>query len=147
MKEVKITIKSTQTYGEEKDNTELITLGEYEGDDGFFRISYKDSAATGYEGCTTVLTVEGDDKVSLLRTGKENNSNLIIENGKKHHCVYSMPFGDMMVGVNTKKVVSTLDSDGGNLYLNYTIDINSAYMSDNELFITIEETKNDSEPS
>ena len=147
MKEVKITIKSTQSYGEEKDSTELITVGRYEVTDGVFCISYKDSEATGYAGCTTMLTVDSDKKVTLLRTGKSNNSNLIIENGKKHHCVYSMPFGELMVGVNGKKVMSTLDNDGGKLYLNYTIDINSAYMSDNELLITIEEIKSEAEPS
>ena len=147
MKTAKITIKSTQTYDKEKESAELITFGDYVAQDNVFCISYKDTEATGFAGCTTVLTVDGDDKVTLHRTGKKHNANLVIEDGKKHHCVYGTPYGDLMVGVNTKKVISTLSENGGDLYLNYTIDINSTYMSDNELFITVEETKNETEPS
>ena len=137
---VKITIKSIQNYGnKEKDSVELITIGDYSFADGIYTISYKDSEATGFEGCTTTLTVD-KDKVSLVRSGEHHNSNLTIEDGKKHHCVYGTPYGDLMVGVNAKKVISALNDDGGDLYLNYTIDINSTYMSDNELFIKVEET-------
>lgn len=140
---VKITIKSKQKYeNNEKDSTELITVGEYKSEDGVYTISYNDSEATGFEGCTTTLTVE-KDKASLIRSGEKHNSNLIIEDGKKHHCVYSTPHGDLMVGVNAKKVIPALNENGGDLYLNYTIDINSTYMSDNELFIKVEETESE----
>lgn len=139
----KITIKSKQTYeNKERDSAELITIGEYKAENGVYVISYKDSEVTGFEGCTTTLTVERD-KASLVRSGEKHNSNLIIEDGKKHHCVYSTPYGDLMVGVNAKKVIPALNDNGGDLYLEYTIDINSTYMSDNELFIKVEETESE----
>lgn len=142
MKNVKITIKSTQNYENgQKDTAEISTVGTFEKNEDSFIISYLDSSATGFEGCTTTLTVFDNDKVTLLRTGKNNNSDLTIENGKKHHSVYSTVYGDMMIGVNAKSVVSTLTQNGGNIYLNYTVDINSAFISANELYITVEETK------
>lgn len=145
MRDVKITIKSTQIYDKERETTELITLGTYNVENGVYTISYNDSEATGFEGCVTTLTVDGE-KVSMERTGK-TSSGLIIERGKKHHCVYGTLFGDLMVGVNTKKVLYDLNENGGEMFLSYTIDVNSAYMSDNKMFIKIEETKSETEPS
>ena len=66
-----------------------------------------------------------------------SNSNLIVETGKKHHCHYGTPFGDFTVGIYAHTIENTLDATGGRLYLKYTVDINSSYISDNEIYLTI----------
>ena len=43
----------------------------------------------------------------------------------------------MRIGVHTNAIESQLDETGGNLVLKYTIDMNSAYMSENEIYMTI----------
>ena len=44
-----------------------------------------------------------------------------------------------MIGVDAKAVRSTLGEDGGDLYFSYTLDVNSSFLSENEVFINIKE--------
>ncbi len=134
--EVLINLTSIQTVDKESTKTELITSGELKGIDGGFEIAYDESEATGFEGSKTILTVKGNEWASIDRVGKAN-SNLIIEKGTKHHCHYGTPFGDFTVGIYAHSIVNELRPDGGNLYLKYTVDINSSYISDNEILIVI----------
>ena len=136
-KNVCITIKSTQTVDEEKDTTELFTFGAMEQFDGGFRLHYDESEATGFEGSSVTLEVS-DNMVTMTRSGKVISS-LFIEKGKKHHCHYGTEFGDFMIGVSTDEIKNELKSTGGDVYLRYTLDINSSYMSENEMHINVKE--------
>lgn len=135
-KDVLITLKSIQTDGKDKMETELITAGTYFKNDDGFSISYLESEATGFEGSTTLLKTQGNNQVIMERSGKAS-ANLVIEKGKKHHCHYGTPYGDFMVGILAGDIKSTLTDQGGDLYFKYVIDINSSYISDYEMFINI----------
>lgn len=135
-KDVLITLKSIQSDGTDKSETELITEGLYKKTKDGFTITYDESEATGYKGSRTVLTAVGDTFVTMQRTGS-TNSNLFIEKGKKHHCHYGTPYGVFMVGITTKDIKSTLSENGGDLYMNYVVDINSSYVSDHEIIVNI----------
>jgi len=140
-KNVCIDIKSTQFADDERDVTELFTYGRLKRGRGKnkdkYKIIYEETEATGFEG-TVTLDVTGNDMVMMNRSG-DALSNLIIERGKKHHCHYGTPFGDFMVGVTADEIRSELGDSGGNLYLKYTIDINSSYMSETEMYINVKE--------
>lgn len=139
-KTVSINIKSTQTADNEKDTTELFTYGKMSrsADANSYQISYDESEATGFSGHKITLDIKGEHLVSMMRQGPAA-SNLIIEQGKKHHCHYSTPYGDFMVGITGNMIKANLNDHGGNIYLKYTIDINSSLMSENELQIDIKE--------
>ena len=81
------------------------------------------------------------DEITILRDGK-SNSNLIVEKGKKHHCHYVTPYGEMMVGIYTHEIKNELNEHGGKLYMKYTVDINSSYISDNEIYMDIKVIEN-----
>ncbi len=133
---VMIKMKSIQTIDDEANEMELFTEGTYDCTDQKYTIKYEDSEATGYAGSSTTIELDGNI-ASINRIGK-SNSNLIIEVGKKHFCHYETPFGDMMVGIYTHKIQNELNLSGGYLYMRYTIDINSSYISDNEIIMNIE---------
>lgn len=135
-KEVMITINSIQSVDDEKEETELITTGDFERSGEKYVISYDESSATGFEGARTILTCEDEAIATMTRTGKAP-SNLIIESGVKHHCHYGTPFGQFMVGINATSIRNDLNDDGGELCFRYTIDVNSVYVSDNEVRITV----------
>jgi uncharacterized beta-barrel protein YwiB (DUF1934 family) len=141
-KNVYIDIKSTQFADDESDVTELFTYGRLKRGRGKnkdkYKITYEESEATGYEGNIVTLDVVGNDIVTLYRSG-DAISNLVIEKGKKHHCHYGTPFGDFVVGVSADEIRSELGENGGSLYLKYTIDINSSYMSETEMQINVKE--------
>lgn len=139
-KDVCITIKSTQTVDSDKDTTELFTYGRMESTDCGYKLCYDESEATGFEGSTVTLDVR-PDAVTMMRSGKAVSS-LIIERGKKHHCHYGTEFGDFMIGIFTDEIKNGLKDNGGDIYLKYTLDINSSYMSENEMFINVKECTN-----
>lgn len=128
-KDVSIRLVSKQFDGESKEETEIFSKGTLEKTNQGYRISYVESEATGFEGSTTILETYGDSKVTMERNGSVT-SNLIIEKNTKHHCVYGTPYGSFTVGVNAKDINSELDDNGGMLYFNYVIDVNSSYLGD-----------------
>lgn len=135
-RDVMITLNSVQIEGNDKSETELITKGTYNSTQDGFKITYDESEATGYDGSTTILTIKGDSLVTLQRVGT-TTSNLFIEKDKKHHCCYGTPYGDFMVGITTKDIKSQLSKNGGDLYLNYVVDINASYVSEHKIYINI----------
>ncbi len=136
-KKVSITIDSTQIVDGESDKTELFTVGTLEADKDGYKLCYDESEATGFEGSSVTVKLL-PDSVTVMRTGKAV-STLIIERGKKHHCHYGTEFGDFLIGVNTDEIKNDLTENGGEVYLKYTLDINSSLMSENEMRINVKE--------
>lgn len=132
-------MKSIQSVYNEKTETELITTGKFNIENNIFYISYEDSEATGFEGSVTEISVKENKYASIIRTGT-TNSDLIIEIGKKHHCRYDTPYGSMSIGIYTHSINNELSENGGDLYMKYTIDINSSYMSDNEIILSVKKS-------
>jgi uncharacterized beta-barrel protein YwiB (DUF1934 family) len=139
-KDVSINIKTVQVSDDESDTTELFTCGSFRRKrGGDFTLSYTESEVMGFAGNKINLMITGDNMVVMERSG-DSPSNLVIEKGKKHHCHYGTPFGDFMVGIHADDVrCSVKNTDkgvtSGDLYLKYTVDINSTLMSQNEMFI------------
>lgn len=139
-RQVQLKLRSILETDGERSETELLTDGTMEQNGNDFVLSYEDSDATGFEGAITTITAQDKNLVSIVRCGTAN-SNLVIETGKKHYCLYGTPFGDITVGIFTHKIENSLSENGGSLYLKYTIDVNSSYMSDNEIYLDVMEAK------
>ncbi len=137
-----ISIIGRQKLDDETGEIEVTTLGSYvkRGDSRYIVYKEYDAENKGSPQ-TSVLKVDGDSKVTLMRGGAES-TRLILENGKRHVCPYDTGYGCMMIGVFTSKVKSELDDAGGKLEVNYSLDINSSLSSVNEILITVKEAKN-----
>ena len=139
-KDVTISLISTQSDGNETEQTELITQGKYmKAADGYV-LSYDETEATGFEGAVTSLEVTGSKKIVMTRTGAVS-SNLVIEPGKKHHCHYGTPYGAFMVGVNAKEIKNTVTEQGGHLEFRYVVDVNSSYIGDFAISIDVKSSE------
>ncbi len=101
-----------------------------------WEISYDDTEATGLIGSTTTVRCFGDALASMERDG-DASSLLIIEKDKKHHCHYGTPFGSMIMGIYTNKIENKMTENGGRIYLNYTIDIDSMLVTSNEVMLEV----------
>lgn len=132
---VLISLKSVQWQDKEKNQTELVTKACYSRDKNVTVISYEDTPATGFEGSVTTIKVDKDENVSIIREGTSNSA-LTLEMGRKHYCQYGTPYGNFQIGVFTHAIDNSLE-DKGRLYLKYTLDLNSAYLSDNEIILEI----------
>ena len=134
-----ITIKGTMEQRGDTDTVELMTRGSLVHKDGAYYIVYKETEATGYEGCTTTVKVADDArKVSMLRYGKQS-SQLIIEKGTRHLCHYETGYGAISLGVSADVIEHALDENGGKLKFSYTLDSGAEnFISRNLVDITVD---------
>ena len=134
-----ITIKGTMEQRGDSDTVELMTRGSLVHKEGAYYIVYKETEATGYEGCTTTVKVADDArKVSMLRYGKVP-SQLIIEKGTRHLCHYETGYGAVSLGVAADIIEHELNEDGGKLKFSYTLDSGAEnFISRNLVDITVE---------
>lgn len=118
-----ISIKGTQLYAESgPDEMELVTAGELRRDgQDRYTISYQETELTGLEGTTTEVQVDGG-RVTLLRKGTIN-SQMVFEEGQRHLSMYETPYGSLSVGIHTRRMRSTLGEAGGELEIDYAIEI------------------------
>lgn len=135
-KNVLISLTSIQHQDGDKTSTELLTRADMYTENGCLVISYEDTPATGFEGSVTTIKVNGSKDASIIRKGTAN-SVLSLETGRKHFCEYGTPYGIMQIGVFTHSIENTVAVDG-RLYLKYTLDLNSSYLSDNEIILTVQ---------
>lgn len=126
-----ISIKGKQLYAESgPDEMELVTSGTLRRNSrGGFTVSYQESELTGLEGTTTKLHIDGG-RVTLLREGGVN-SQMVFEEGRRHLSMYETPYGALSIGINTRRMRSTLDEAGGDLEIDYAIEIDNLLAGQN----------------
>ena len=138
MKNAIIYIKGYQNEADaDEDVTELMTDGEYFRCGDVSTFSYMESELTGFEGTKTTFDVE-NDRVVMTREGAVSNR-LIFQEGKKHHFVYETPYGSVIMGVDTHGINQHMDDSGGDLEINYVIDMDNSVLSRNRFIINVRE--------
>lgn len=136
--DITISLTSIQWQDDEKSETELLTKAKLAHENGWDIISYEDTSATGFEGSVTTIKIDRGKSASIIREGTAN-SVLSLETGRKHYCQYGTPYGSLQIGVFTHQIKNSIEKDG-RIYLKYTIDVNSSYLSDNEIIMTVQNT-------
>ena len=119
----------------EDDQIELITSGKYYKEDGVYCISYEESELTGMNGTTTTFRVE-DERVTLTRSG-QISAQMIFEKGKKHVSFYETQMGFFTIGVNAHVVKAELDDSGGNVEVDYSVEVDHALAGENIFKINV----------
>lgn len=140
-KSVIISIKGKQSYEDVEDETiELVTEGllNKEGE-GEYTLSYQESELTGLEGTLTTFQVE-QGRITLMRIG-EVNSQMVFEEGRRHLSMYDTPYGALAIGVNTRRMRSSLGEHGGDIEIDYAIEIDHAVAGQNLFQINVREKK------
>ncbi|MBE7034625.1 MAG: DUF1934 domain-containing protein [Ruminococcaceae bacterium] len=136
-----ITLNGNQEVDGEQESYELTTLGRYMKKDDKYYITYEGSELTGYEGTTTTLKIK-DGCVSMIRFGA-SNSQMVFEKEKKYVGYYETPFGSLSVGVTTNSMTVNIDEDGGEINLDYMVELNNSMPVHNGLHVTIRKVGNE----
>ena len=135
-KDVIISIRGLQEQdGEAGDPITLVTPGRYYRKNDSYYISYEESELTGLAGTRTTLRVK-PDFVKLVRTGLYP-SELQFELGKRHMSLYHTEYGDLSIVVSTNHIRNTLTDDGGDLDVQYTVEVANTPVGVNHLSLTI----------
>ncbi len=113
----------------------LNTTGSYTSRGGARLIAYKEYDTENPKvSCTSVLKVE-PGKVTMMRSGSATR--LILEEGRRHLCLYDTGYGTLSVGVFTSSLRSSLGERGGRVHIKYTLDIDSNLSSSNEITVDV----------
>lgn len=140
-KDVMISIRGLQEYeDQDADAIELVTAGTLTTTEDGYHLSYEETALTGMEGTITNFQI-GPRQVILTRTGAIC-SEMVFELGRRHLSLYATPYGTLEVGVAARSVRSTIGETGGELEINYAIDIDHALAGENTFHIQVKEAKN-----
>lgn len=132
-----ITLSGRQTIDGDDDNFELSTLGRYIQRDGKYYVSYEGSEITGYDKTTTTLKIK-DNNVSLVRFGQGNGaSQMVFEPKKQYTGIYRTPLGNFSVDVYTNEMRVAVDENGGELELDYFVQLNDSEPIRNNLHVAI----------
>ena len=139
-KDVVISIKGMQKYeGNDPDTVELVTAGRLMKDKAGYTLSYQESEITGLEGTLTTIQVEGE-QVTLMRMG-EFNSQMVFQEGRRHLSMYNTPYGAMSVGVNTRHLLADLSDKGGDIEIDYALEVDHAVAGRNSFRINVKEAE------
>ena len=139
-KEVVISIKGMQKYeGARPDVIELVTEGRLARDGESYTLSYQESELTGLEGTLTTIQVDGE-QVTLMRVG-EFNSQLVFQEGRRHLSMYNTPYGAMTIGVNTRHLLARLTDQGGDIEVDYSVEVDHALAGRNIFRINVKEAE------
>ncbi len=133
-----IKIVGKQEVEGETDVIEVETTASYEQKDGVKYISYTEyiEDEDGQSEKETLVKIDSDTLVTIIRTG-EFQSQLMLELDRQHQCYYSTPFGEMLIKVYTGAMEIELDEDGGHVRVQYSLNFNSDFGSENEFLIEL----------
>lgn len=137
-KAVVISVKGIQKYeGAPPDVVELVTEGILARYGKSYTLSYQESELTGLEGTLTTIHIDGDE-VSLMRVG-EFNSQMVFQEGRRHLSLYNTPYGAMTIGVHTRHLLAELSDQGGELEVDYSVEVDHTVAGRNVFHISVKE--------
>lgn len=140
MEDVVINIKSEQLGDSDEENvTEFTTDGLYMFDGEVGCLTYMESEVTGLEGTRTSVMVM-PDKVVVDRDGMLT-SRMIFKEGLKNAFQYNTPYGMATLSMDTRRINKSFDKDGGQLEIDYVVDIEHAIASRNLLKLNVTKQK------
>ena len=136
-----ICIDGTLDQQGEQERIQLKTRGSFLRRGNSFFITYEETEATGYAGCTTTVKVAKDEsKVSMTRFGPAAGQ-LVVEKGIRHLCHYDTGYGAMTLGVAADEIHSRLTDEGGEVEFSYTLDADqNTILSRNLVKISVKRT-------
>ena len=138
MKDVIISITGVQNYPQGSDDAvELVTEGKYCFRDGKGELSYMESELTGMQGTRTSFTFTPDE-VIRSREGTLT-SKMIFREGTKNTFLYDTPFGSATMGLDTHRIHSTMGPRGGDMEIDYVVDLDHAVVGRNRFRINVRE--------
>ena len=140
-KDVLLSITGLYTEDNENDDSiETLAPAEFYVKEGVFYIFYEE-IIDGMAGITKSRIKYSGNSFELTRKG-EVTVHLLFEEGKKTLNTYQMPYGTLVVGLDTKKVTMDETEDEIKIHIDYAMEINYQQVSDNSIDVAVRAVKN-----
>lgn len=141
-KEVLLTLQGLQFDQREvdSDKIEMVTVGDYFKKNDRHYVVYEE-ITEGFEQPTKNRLKFSDHMVELTRNGLVN-VHMVFQENKKNMSNYNTPFGQILVGIDTKRISIDEKEDNIVVDVDYALDINYEFLSDCHIKIDIRSKEN-----
>lgn len=139
-RDVVISIHSVHGYDlEDTEEMDFTTDGSYLFDDGGCELSYVESEVTGLTGTVTKMSLK-DNTITVNREGTIT-SQMTFREGKKDSFLYNTPYGTATMGIDTRRIQTDLRPDGGEIIIDYVVNMQHLVAMRNKFIVNIEEQR------
>lgn len=128
-KHIDITEDPTAGYETGDDSIEVVTPASYYLKNGKHYIIYEELLEGMAGTIRNKIRITGTDTVEIMKSGAVN-SHMIFQKNHKNQTYYRTPYGQMLIGVNTKNMEVDVDEDKINVSLDYELDVNHEPLAD-----------------
>ncbi|WP_072524217.1 DUF1934 domain-containing protein [Clostridium sp. Marseille-P3244] len=123
------------------DAIEVVTPANYYCRNGKHYIIY-DEVLEGMAGTIkNKIKITGEDSVEIMKSGL-SSSHMIFEKNKKNLTYYRTPYGQMLVGINTRKMEISVEEDKIDVLVDYELDVNHEPLADCKIKMNIMSKEN-----
>ena len=82
------------------------------------------------------IKITGTDAVEIMKSGL-SSSHMVFEKNKKNLTYYKTPYGQMLVGVNTRNMEIRVEDDKIGVQVDYELDVNHEPLADCKIKMNI----------
>lgn len=133
---VEITISGLQWENEgDGVETAIRTRGQYYLRNGSHYMLFEEQHQDFDGVCKTRIKIK-NGQVELTRQGLIRTQMLFEEN-QKHLTNYAMPFGDLELGIHTKKILLNEQDHSMQIHVEYSLEVNGEYLAEQTIDIDI----------
>lgn len=142
--EVLLTIKGLQfdQREEDSDKIEMVVAGDYYKRNDKHYVIYEE-ITEGFSQATKNRLKFSEHMLELSRSGLVN-VHMIFQENQKNQTNYNTPFGQIIVGIDTKKIRIEEKPDNIIVDVDYALDINYEFLSDCHITVNIASKQNGS---
>lgn len=127
-----IAIKNHQTFGDHEEDVEIVSEGRFYEKNGKYFFLYNEYSDIGD---VTVLVHIGSDYVIMKRSGA-CSARMEYREGLYREILYRLPFGELVLELDTEKLDISFSEKGGTAKLYYRLKVNGDEYY-NEMTVTI----------
>lgn len=142
--EVLLTLQGLQfdQREEDADKVEMVTVGDYYKKNNRHYVVYEE-ITEGFSQPTKNRLKFSEHMLELSRNGLVN-VHMVFQENKKNLTNYNTPFGQILIGIDTKKIQIEEQEDNITVEVDYSLDINYEFLSDCHIKINICSKENSS---
>ena len=135
-KNVVITVRGLQRQADDDEPIEVISAGTYLRKDNTHYLSYEEADEDGKITKNRIKVTP--DSIEMTKQGGITTQMIFIK-GQKQYACYETPFGELTLGMTTKRIKVTEEDMQLSVALRYDLEVNGAHMSECELDIEVKE--------
>ena len=141
-KEVLISVSGLQ-FGDDTDHDpiEVITSGNYYKKKNKHYVLYEE-IMEGFDGVTKNVIGFDDGVLNLTKSGV-TNVHMVFEENKRNITNYITPYGNILIGVDAKKVDIRESEEQIQINIDYALDVNYEHLADCQIHMNITPRNNE----